>query len=120
MIYIVSIIFTVVFVIYQKWQFIDDCGGVSGKWHKWGALLRVILFGGGYLLQKFPSTWQDYIFAASINILMWEILINIVALKQHWWYNGSTASFDKILGQYKWIIMVLLIVICSLIKIFTN
>lgn len=118
MIYILSIICTLLWVVYQKWQFIDDKGGVSGKWHLWGALLRASLFLFGYLLQKYPSTWKDYLLSGAICIVLFEVGINIIALNQKWNYVGFTSEFDKKLSIYKWVIMGVFLVTALIIKIF--
>ena len=118
MIYIISIIFTLLFVIYSKWQFSDDRAETSGKWHGWGMAMRITFFIGCFLVQKFPASWQDYLLAGSISIIAWEIGINMIALLQKWYYVGATAEFDKKLGMKKWLLMGIVLIITILIKIF--
>jgi hypothetical protein len=118
MIYILSILFTVFFVLYTKWQFSDDKGLTSGKWHPFGMIMRALAIVSPFLCQLFPGTWQDYLLAGTINIVLWEILINIIALGKKWWYIGITSKFDIKLSKTKWFIYFSLLLATILVKIF--
>jgi hypothetical protein len=118
MIYILSLLFTTSFILYSKWQFIDDRGGVSGKWHPYGAIMRIIAVFTPFLMQEYgTANWKDYLLVGAINIAWWEIGINIIALGQKWWHIGTTAKFDIKLKSKKWILIGILLVVSVLIKI---
>lgn len=117
MIYILSIIFTILFVEYSKYQFIDDRGGPSGKWHGFGMTIRCAAFIMPFIMQSFPTHWTDYLLAGTINIFLWEILINKIALGVDWFYVGVTSKLDKQLGKNKWYIYGSLVIISIIVKI---
>lgn len=112
-VYPLSFLFTTLFVLYQKWQFSDDRGLTQGKWHLYGALMRLVTFCGFFIN---PSL-EDILLAGTINILLFELLINKVALNKNWLFVGSTAVFDLKLGKYKWLIMLSFLLISLYIKI---
>lgn len=108
MIYILSVLFTVCFVMYSKYQFYDqDAAYPKGKWHGWGMNMRFFMFYTPFIMQYYPASWQDYLLAGVINVVLWELLINKIALNREWLYVGTTAWTDKTLGKWKWILMLL-------------
>lgn len=117
MIYITSFIFTLCFVIYTKWQFSDDRGETQGKWHLSGALMRAGAIIGPYLSMIRPDDWQDFVLAGVLNIILWEILVNIIALKQPWNYQGKTAKWDIFLAKWEWALYTFLLTVAIMIKI---
>ena len=64
--------------------------------------MRVIFFAALFTTQYYPSRIDDYILAGTINILLFEIGINIIALKSKWKHIGTTSDTDKKLGKVKW------------------
>ena len=90
------------FVLYSKWQFSDDRGLSQGKWHPFGLCMRVTFFAALFTTQHYPSRIDDYILAGVINIILFEIGINIIALKHSWKHVGTTSRFDRRLGKAKW------------------
>ena len=118
MIYAVSIIATMFFVIYSKWQFSDDKGETSGKWHGWGLAMRASTFVGAFIMQMFPSSWQDYLLAGALCCVAWEIGINVIALAVKWYYVGSTSKMDIKFRKYHWLIYFGFLSIGILIRIF--
>lgn len=114
MIYLLSILFTIAFVYYSKWQFVN---GRSGKWHTYGFLMRALAIVTPFVIQHFPSSWQDYLFAGTINILLWELLINKIALGVDWFHVGTTSTLDKTFGKSKWIIYTIPAIVALVIKI---
>lgn len=96
-------LFTICFVYYFKWQKVDDDGGASGKWHKWGMFMR-ILAALAIISEHFYKS-NLYIFATICCAaeLIYEIGINIIALHKKALYNGSTSAIDIKFGTYKWI-----------------
>lgn len=116
MIYLTTI-FTLIFIFYTKWQFSDDRGETQGKWHPYGLLMRLSVFIIAYLCQLYPSDWQDYILAGVINMIGWDVELNIIALKKEWNYEGSTSIIDLKLKKTKWIIYAVLLIAAITIKI---
>jgi hypothetical protein len=41
--------------------------------------------------------------AGALDMPLWDILINVVALNVTWNYEGTTSKTDKILATVKWI-----------------
>jgi hypothetical protein len=118
MIYLLSVLFTTAFILYSKWQFIDDRGGVSGKWHPYGWIMRTLAVFTPYLMQEYGTgTWKDYLLAGAINIAWWEIGINIIALGQKWWHIGTTAKFDIKLKSWKWFFIFAFLITSLIIKL---
>lgn len=99
MIYPLSILFTLIFVLYSKWQFSEVRGESEGKWHPYGMIMRWMLFLTPFVMQYFPNNWKDYLLAGAINIILWEFGINKLALNKHLLYKGK---IDEKLGKKKW------------------
>lgn len=126
MIYILSLLFTLAFVYYSKWQFNERINAIRSqhtfmsiankKWHVYGMLMRLLAIVTPFILQYYSGTWQDYLLAGSINILAWELLINKIALSKEWFYVGKTAKTDKYLGKYKWHLAFILLIVATIIK----
>jgi hypothetical protein len=53
-----------------------------------------------------------------LNILLWEIGINIISLKKPWNYIGSTSKLDIELGYKKWLLYFGFLVIGIIARIF--
>jgi hypothetical protein len=104
MIYLLSILFTLTFVLYTRWQFSDDRGLSSGKWHPYGMLMRALAIVTPFLCTLHPNNWKDYLLAGGINIVLWEILINKIALNTKWSHVGTTSALDVKFGKAKWYI----------------
>lgn len=118
MIYISSILFTLFFVYYSKYQFKDLRNERNIKWKSFGVGMRVLFFVACFLSQFFNSSWQDYLLAGSINIFLFEWLINVIALNApSIFWKGYSSKIDNEIGQAKWIIMVALILASITIKI---
>jgi len=111
-----TIILTVFMVLSQKFQIKDLKGKRNTTWKTWNNFLRVGIFATCFLLQLFPSHWQDYLLAGAINILLFELLINKIALEMDWFYVGKSSNFDK-LGKKKWFIMAGILAVTIFIKI---
>ena len=120
MIYIVSILFTLAFIMYSKYQFADFKTNPYRKWKPYGMAMRALFFIGCFSCFHFGNSWQDYLLAGSINILLWEWGINVIALNApSILYVGTTGKIDKAVGKYKWWAMAGLIIISIIIKIIT-
>ncbi len=101
-IYFLSIVFTLLFVIYQKWQFSDDRGKTQGKWHTYGMFLRLWFFIALFVTKYYPSEMEDFVLAGAINIVLWEVGVNIFSLNEKWNHVGTTSVIDVKLGKKKW------------------
>jgi hypothetical protein len=95
MVYLATISFTICFVIYSKFQFQEREGKSHGKWHPWGWMMRAI-FVASLLIR--PAV-DDIILSAAISILLFELLINKVALNVRWFHVGTTAWWDRKIGK---------------------
>ena len=118
MIYITSIIFTLLFIFYSKYQFKHAIDRNTYDWKKYGASMRAFIFISCYLMQLFPASWRDYLLAGSINILLFEIGINVIALDMPIFYNGTTGMLDKKLKSTKWYLMFGLLLLSIIIKLY--
>lgn len=123
MIYLVTILFTLSFIFYSKYQFEDEKAGWSlakSKWHPFGMSMRVLFFAALICSQFFPFDWWDLILAAVINVILIDVGINVIALHIKWNYEGSTAKTDKLLGKTKWYIYAVTLLGAAILKIFKN
>lgn len=118
LIYPLSILFTLTFAIYSKWQFSDDRGESQGKWHGWGMIMRILVPLMCVSCSLWPAKWQDILLALSINCFVWDIGINLIALHVRALYTGSTDKFDIKLSGKKWLLYLILLVGSLTIKIF--
>lgn len=118
MIYLVSLAFTLSFIYYSKYQFEDDRGASQGKWHIYGMIMRILAVVSPFIMQLYPATWDDYLLAGIVNIIVWEAGINLIALRKKWHYQGKTSYWDKFFGDYEWWIYGLILAIAAGVKIF--
>ena len=102
MIYITSILFTLAFVLYQKFQLQDLKSTRNVVWKTWAVVMKAIFFAAVWVAQQNHSAWQDFLLAGAICILVFEIGINVIALKQGVFYVGKSSKTDS-LGKWKWI-----------------
>ena len=114
MIYL-TILLTVFMVISQKYQILDLKGKRNTKWKGWNNCTRIGIFVICYLCQLFPSGIKDYILAGAINIFLFEVLINVIALQMPLFYVGKSSGFDK-LGNKKWYIMLAVLAVAIFVK----
>jgi hypothetical protein len=117
MIYLLSILFTIAFVYYTKWQFKSSR---TGKWHNYGLIMRLLAITSPFIGQFFKISWQDLLLASSINIILWDVLINRIALKVKWSYVGFTSKLDVYLGKRKWVLYLILLITTLIIKAYSN
>lgn len=112
--YIISIAFTLSFCYYSKYQFKDERNQsvVKGKWHKWGMLMRFFMV----IIMFFRPELQDILLIGAINILLFPIGINIIALNQSPFYIGKTAWFDKHIGMWQWPLYLIILIGAILFK----
>lgn len=115
MIYL-TILITFFMVMSQKYQIKDLKGKRNTTWKTWNNFVRVGIFVICFLVQKYPSPLTDYVLAGAINILAFELLINVVALEMPLLYVGKSSDFDS-LGKKKWLIMVVALAVAIVIKI---
>lgn len=118
-------LFTITFVYYQKYQFMEVRGQnpqeASRMWHRLGMFMRFIVL-AAFLIPLWPAlapTIQDIILAGAINIFVWDMGINKIALNVSIWHLGTTAVKDKLIGKHQWKIYTVILAIAILIKIFT-
>ena len=117
MIYPLSILFTTLLVLYSKWQFSDDRGLSQGKWHPYGLLARVVFGVTAYISSIYPSPLPDYILSCVINVILWDIGLNMIALKKEWDYVGEESYWDKKVGRHKWKVYGWLLAVATLFKL---
>lgn len=109
---------------YFKWQHRDKQYGASffpeasKKWHFFGLLMRVVVVLTPIGLKFYPSTYSDAILALAICAPLYDIGINVFALKQPIFYPGSTSDFDKKFGKIKWVSYFVFLVCSILLKVF--
>lgn len=108
---------TLLFAIYSKWQFVDDAGGVSGKWHPWGAWMRFIACLTPFITSLFPMQWQNWLLATVIQLPVWDLGINIIALHVKALYLGTSAKTDQLKAK-KWLLYLIALIAAILVKIF--
>jgi hypothetical protein len=133
MTYILYTLFTILFVYYQKYQFLERNAALEGrvpkmaeaskKWHTYGMILRVLVLVilATHLIPQITPSIYDIVLAGAINVLVFEFGINKIALGKDWFYVGTTAETDKKLGKKKWIIMfgiLFLTLIAKIISLF--
>ena len=120
MIYVLSVLFTTLFVYYTKHQLHDLWKKRNTKWKTFGWGMRVIFVVGCFLMQQFPATWQHYLLASILSIAWFDIGINLIALKEKWHYVGTTSKWDRIVGKKKWWIYAILVLSSLVIIIFVE
>lgn len=121
MIYLITILFTICFVIYTKYQFDDEKAGwikSKGQWHIWGFFMRLLFFAGLLVFKYFPFDWWDLLIAGVINIIIWDIGINVFALNVRWYYVGETSKIDKMIERLKFYVYGIALFISVIGKIF--
>lgn len=121
LIYLLTITSTVLFVFYSKYQFLDFRRiGKLGRWHTYGALMRMMVILTPYILLQITDlkhAWKDFLLAGVINLIIWDILLNLIAIKTSAFYNGEYSEIDIKLGNIKWIILFVLLITAILIRV---
>ena len=122
MIYLLTILFTVVFAFYTKFQLIDVKmeKGSPRRWHPFGWLMRATVFAipAYYGWTETHPLLIDVLLSAAINILLFEVLVNMIALHQSIFYIGGTAGLDKAFGKFKWVAYGALLVTAAIARVF--
>lgn len=113
MIYILSIAFTLAFIMYQKHQFNDLVMERDVRWKTWANVMKGLFF--FQFLLPVQADWRDVFLTASICALVFEFGYNRIVLNKGWFFNGESSLFDSI-GVWKWIILFSSLLISSLIK----
>lgn len=105
---LVCALFIISFCFYSKYQFADqrNQSAVRGKWHPWGAVMRACMIALVWL----AAGWKVAMLAGSFMLPMFDIGINLIALNEHAFYVGSTDSYDRALGMWKWPLYLILII----------
>lgn len=123
MIYLIPIIFTVAFAFYTKYQLVDvkmEKGSLR-RWHPFGFVMRAAVFVLPlyYAWTETHPTILDVLLSASINIVLFEVLINVIALHKSVFYVGGTAGLDKAFGKAKWFVYFGLLLISAIARMLT-
>lgn len=111
--YLIALIYTIAFVYYAKYQFID---GRKGLWHFYGLVMRLSFWAA--MLTR--HQWQDVLLASAICLWIYEVGINVIALKQKPLYCGTTSTMDIHFGKKKWLYMACVVIVTVVIKLFIN
>lgn len=119
--YLYNIVFTFLFVMYTKYQFIDEKLGFAhskGLWHKYRLAMQVMAYIGPFIgFFVIPDTnYKDWLLCAAILWPFWDIGINILALGMPAFYDGSTSSMDKKLKGIKWFAYAVILIVAIVIK----
>lgn len=108
---------------YSKYQFEDEKAGWSqskGKWHPYGMIMRLLFFAGLLLYKFFPFDYWDLLLSGVICIILWDVGINVFALRVKWDYVGKTDNIDKKVGKIKWYIYIVMLISSIFGKIFVK
>lgn len=117
--YLYNFLFSAIFAFYTKYQFQDEKLGFAhskGLWHKYGLAMRLMIAGAFVAAQFVSFTWKDMYLAGSIDMPLWDILINVVALNMPWNYNGSTSKTDKLMKKGKWLFYAVNLIAAIIVK----
>lgn len=119
--YLYNILFTFLFVMYTKYQFIDEKLGFAhskGGWHKYGLAMRVFAYIAPFVgFFTIPATnWKDWLLCAAMLWPFWDIGINKFALGMPALYNGSTSTMDKKFKGIKWIAYAIFLIAAIIFK----
>lgn len=109
---------------YFKYQNQDEADGWGGYnkpdrlWHLWGGVQRrsvdALLMAAAIL----GSAWQDVLLSTMIQLPLYDISINLLALGKPALYPGSSTEYDKRLGMLKWPMYLVFIAGAVAVKVF--
>lgn len=116
MIYILSILFVLTRVLYQKYQFKN---GTAGKWHFWGWIEIIVFFLAFLLYRYFPFSWADFFLSGAICMVGYPIAVNMIALSKSVFYVGNTSEIDKRFGKKQWFVYFGILIAASIFKLLT-
>lgn len=105
MIYPLTILFTFLFIFYQKYQFQDLKYIRNTKWKTLGWLMKALFIVAVYLSQYFTTSWQDCLLSGVVSWVLFEFGYNRIVLKADWFYVGASSIQDNLLGKRKWVVM---------------
>ena len=115
-IYWITILFTLLFVFYQKHQLIDTRktkGQRDTTWKTYANLMKALFF--GQFLIPVDSSVYDVLLTSAICAIVFEVGYNIIAMGQKWYFYGTSSDFDK-LGYWKWLVLFIYLLICVNLK----
>ena len=108
LLYVLSFIFTGAFVIYTKWQIVDEDDGpgytpAEKKWHMAGLFMRLAVFSMAVVWVFFPAPhWSHLPLIFILNAASFDIGINIANRKPPLY--TATHGWDGMVGKRKWLI----------------
>lgn len=125
--YVFSTFFVLWFVLYSKWQFIDEDDGptytkADRAWHFYGAVMRATVFFAvacGFIMSMYLPGHVQLLHIPVVGFLLlfeWDILLNLVRGKSLLYI--STKGWNKALGKKKWLYYSIGLIV-SLICLFT-
>lgn len=125
MIYALTIVFTFLFIFYQKEQYNDllslkKYGSVKNRWKVWGWFMKFLFIVAIFLSQFFTTSYQDCLLSGSISWVIFELFYNKIVLKEKWFYVGQSSIQDNKLGFSKWYVMAGVLIASVLIKIYVR
>lgn len=120
MIYLFTILFTALFIYYQKFQFQDLKYIRNTRWKLYGWLMKAELIAACYVMQFFSCAWQDCLLSGVLNWIIFELAYNKIVLKTGWFYVGFSSIQDNKLGKWKWAAMGVCLIISITLKILSH
>lgn len=104
--------FVLWFVLYSKWQFIDEDDGptytkADKAWHFYGAAMRVTVFfavGCGFIMSMYLPGCVNLLHIPVVGFLLlfeWDMLLNKVRRKSLFYISDK--GWNKALGKKKWL-----------------
>lgn len=116
MIYALTISFTLLFILYQKFQFQDLKYIRNTKWKLYGWLMKAEVIAACYVMQFYSCTWQDCFLSGVLSWVIFELGYNKIVLKADWFYVGFSSIQDNFLGKWKWAVMGLALIVSVWIR----
>ena len=125
MIYVAFILFTALFLLYQKEQYNDllsnkKTGIEKNKWKVYGWCMKALLIVAIFCSQFVSTAWQDCFLSGVIGWVLFEFGYNKIVLNVDWFYVGRSSIQDNRLGKYKWLAMAVFLIGAILIKIYVG
>lgn len=106
MIYLLSILFTILFLLYQRYQFRDMKYNRNTTWKTYGWFMKALVIVACYVMQYFTCTWQDCLLTGVISWILFELGYNKIVLKgANLFYVGQSSVQDNTLKKWKWVVM---------------
>jgi hypothetical protein len=107
------VVYTASWIFYSKYQFAElyavnsvESNEANKMWHLWKAVNQVSFLALGFIYEG----WKLGLLSLVLYWIVFDIGVNVIALKQKWNYVGRTSAIDKFFGTWGFALKAVLLI----------